>query len=409
MLSRRESTKAFVSEALTVLAIVTAFYLLQTQIFQVRYDIYGRTSGLALAQERTETELGDTQRYVQDLIQDSTLELARAREGFDESLEKFRRERDELVLLLSQKTRELEQGLSDRLERERRGLRSLEEKAEANSTLLETLKLSFVKDVERMKHSMIFPTVQLRGNGTVGSGVLIYSRAQPELEKTSVHTTFALTACHVVQEVLAETLEPGRNVDEVRILGGDGTQFSELYSAQLVLFDVDRDIALMRVNSSRRFPHLAGLLPLDEFEKLDIFSPAYAVGCPLGNRPMPTLGEISSKTKVVGEQNFWMLNAPTFFGNSGGGIYHTPRYELIGVSSMIYTYGKQNPTVVPHMGLFVPVDTIYGWLEENGFQFIYRGRPVPRHFREELVYVDEGKTFSPRPAAAGPEVTSDPG
>ena len=34
---------------------------------------------------------------------------------------------------------------------------------------------------------------------------------------------------------------------------------------------------------------------------------------------------------------------------------------------MIYTYGKRQPMVVPHMGLFVPLETVRSWLETEGY------------------------------------------
>ena len=53
---------------------------------------------------------------------------------------------------------------------------------------------------------------------------------------------------------------------------------------------------------------------------------------------------------------------------------------------MIYTYGKRNPTVVPHMGLFVPVDVIYRWLDDAGLGFIERGDEIPADLRKRLLY-----------------------
>jgi S1-C subfamily serine protease len=160
----------------------------------------------------------------------------------------------------------------------------------------------------------------------------------------------------------------------------------DVFSAKLVLFDCRRDIALLRLNSSRQFKQVAALTTLKELSSVDIFTKAYAVGCPLGNRPLPTLGEISSKKKIVGDQVFWMLSAPTYFGNSGGGVYLADNCRLIGVSSMIYTYGKINPTVVPHMGLFVPLETVYRWLDSEGYSFLHERRPIPKEMFWKLVY-----------------------
>ena len=94
-----------------------------------------------------------------------------------------------------------------------------------------------------------------------------------------------------------------------------------------------------------------------------------------------------------------MLSAPTFFGNSGGGVYLADTYRLVGISSMIYTYGKMNPTVVPHMGLFVPIETIYRWLDGEGYSFVHERKPVPRVMLWKLVHSEKAAP-SPRTASS---------
>jgi S1-C subfamily serine protease len=253
-----------------------------------------------------------------------------------------------------------------------------------------------------MKRRMIYPTVQLKGNGTVGSGILVYSEPQHGIGEeggSTVHTTLVLTAYHVVLEVMGERAERGM-VDEVHVVKDADTSATEVFGAKLVLFDRARDVALLRLNSERRFEKVVDFLPPAELTSVDIFSKAYAVGCPLGNRPLPTLGEVSSKSKIVSDQVFWMLSAPTFFGNSGGGVYLAENCRLIGVSSMIYTYGKTNPTVVPHMGLFVPLETVYRWLDAEGYAFVHQRTPIPQEMLWKLAYVEKSAPV-PR-AASGP-------
>jgi S1-C subfamily serine protease len=121
--------------------------------------------------------------------------------------------------------------------------------------------------------------------------------------------------------------------------------------------------------------------------KLSVFDTVYAVGCPLGNQPLPTFGEISSQYKPVGDEIFWMVSAPTFFGNSGGGIFLSGEGQLVGISSMIYTYGKRSPMVVPHMGLFVPLQTVRSWLRREGFAHL----------------MDPAPAVTPVPASSGPD------
>jgi S1-C subfamily serine protease len=406
MLPPSKKARLLFFEATKVLAVFAALCLLQSQIFQMRYDIYGSTSGLAQAQEKTSSELGDTQRFVEQSLADSTLELARAKQALEGSVERLREERERLARFIDERARELDQRWKTRFEEEWKEVKAVKAAAEANAERLASLSSTLSKDPETMKRLMLFPTVQLRGNGTVGSGVLIYSQEQPGLgrQPAPFYTTFVITAYHVVVEVLGDRLE--RDIEEVHVMQGTHSDVTEVYSARLVLFDRGRDLALLRLNATRSFPHLADLMPAAAFQTLDIFAPAYAVGCPLGNRPLPTLGEISSKHKQVGDQVFWMLNAPTFFGNSGGGIYQAPSFKLIGVSSMIYTYGKAQPAVVPHMGLFVPLDAVYRWLDKEGYSFVHERRPIPRSLLWKLAWMEGGAR--PATAAAAEPLPSSP-
>ena len=224
------------------------------------------------------------------------------------------------------------------------------------------------ENCEQLKRSMIYPTVQLRGKGTVGSGVIVFS-GEVGAGGAARRATYVLTAYHVVMEVTSP--EQRDRIDHVRIMGADDRLEDARYAARVIAHDRCRDIALLELEIDRVIPHVAAFVSPQDVDIIEIFEPAYAVGCPLGNLPLPTAGEISTKHKVVGEQTFWMLNAPTFFGNSGGGIFRAQDGRLIGVSSMVYTYGRSNPVVVPHLGLFVPADTIFRWLDDVGYGFIY--------------------------------------
>jgi S1-C subfamily serine protease len=88
--------------------------------------------------------------------------------------------------------------------------------------------------------------------------------------------------------------------------------------------------------------------------------------------PLPTAGQITTKQKHVHRTTFWMFNAPTFFGNSGGGVFRAKNGRLIGITSMVYTYGEKSRVVVPHLGLFIPAGEIYRWLEQENYGFILK-------------------------------------
>ena len=67
-----------------------------------------------------------------------------------------------------------------------------------------------------------------------------------------------------------------------------------------------------------------------------------------------------------------MINAPGYFGNSGGGVFEAEHRRLIGVYSKVYTYKRG---VVSHMGLIAPVTAIHEWLAKESLGHVLRPRP----------------------------------
>jgi hypothetical protein len=111
------------------------------------------------------------------------------------------------------------------------------------------------------------------------------------------------------------------------------------------------------------------------------FDRVYAVGCPLGNDPIPTAGEIAETHHVVDGETYWMISAPTYIGNSGGGIFDADTNELLAIFTKIYTHGSLRPTVVPHMGLAMPLHQVYDWLASRGLAGI---EPAPSEGRPQV-------------------------
>ncbi len=226
-------------------------------------------------------------------------------------------------------------------------------------------------DPGRTASSILRPSVQVRGNGGVGGGTVVYSRADAD----GVAHTYVITAHHVVNKIVKrkDGVET-REAAEIDFYDGGSAR---TVKADLVTYDETRDVALLKVRDSAVYPHVARLIPRGRVKELSVFDPVFAVGCPLGHSPTPSMGEISSKKKDVKGQNFWMMNAPTIFGNSGGGIFLAESLEMIGVSSMICVYDNFMATPVPHLGVMVSMDTVYDWLDSQCFQFLY-DREVPK-------------------------------
>ena len=203
------------------------------------------------------------------------------------------------------------------------------------------------------------PTVQLAGDTTVGSGVLLESRPLGD----GTYQTLLLTCWHVVRDIQAD----GRGADgaiPVAIYSPDGSRRE--VTAHVVGADVDIDACLLALDQTEAVPHGAWLPSRARLASSNVFDPIVAVGCPLGNDPIPTLGNVSTMHHEVDGHRFWMISAPTYIGNSGGGIFSAGDHRLLGLFSKIYTHGSLRPVIVPHMGLVTPLAEVYDWLEERG-------------------------------------------
>lgn len=204
-------------------------------------------------------------------------------------------------------------------------------------------------DIDGLHRDVLGPSVQVSAKGGVGGGTILSSGPSG---------TWVVTAFHVVQKAAGGPAE-------VRLYDAAGTPV-ETVEADLVAYEEGRDLALLRFRDERRFSNTARLSARAALRNVRVFTPVYAVGCPLGHDPLPTLGEIVTLNKEVSGRRFWMMNAPTIFGNSGGGIFHRDTRELLGVSAMICTYDGAVSTPVPHLGILVSLDAVYDWLEELG-------------------------------------------
>ena len=245
-----------------------------------------------------------------------------------------------------------------------------------------TLAGQIYRDPNELTRTMLLPTVQLNGDDTVGSGTIVFSGSN---EKNGGNIeTYALTSYHVVRNILADTPKAQHDGFDVTVyLPGEKLTVK----GKMVSSHPKIDAALVRVFTDRKLPFVANVLPRTETGSVKVWDPVCAIGCPLGNDPVPSHGEVSSLKNELNGANYWMVNAPTYFGNSGGGIYRADTRQLIGVFSKIYTHGKGTPVVVPHMGLCTPIAAVYEWLASEKLEHLLQSNTVPQ--------VDLSKLASP--------------
>jgi S1-C subfamily serine protease len=265
---------------------------------------------------------------------------------------------------------EIEARTGTQSEERRREFERLEERiqilrkaADEHARLLAASRAS--EDLDLRYRELMSPTVRINARHEVGSGTVVWSR--PHKKKAR---TYILTAWHIVQDNLDED---GRVIPlEIDFYSGGELVRSE--PGQIVAHEAGLDLALLEVRGYHVYREQARITSRAGLEDVQVFAKVYAIGCPLGYSPLPTSGELTSKAKELDGNHYWMINAPTIFGNSGGGIYDAQSRTLIGVLSRISAYKNMIDVAVPHMGLVTSMDTVYAWLDSTRYAFVYQDR-----------------------------------
>lgn len=300
------------------------------------------TRGLALEQEETARDLSEEVTRLRDA-------LATERAAWDE------------LAVQSDRLDALEAGADRELARLVDTIEATATMVTATRDQLERFENQAQTDAGAQWRSMVAPTVQLSGESTVGSGVLLPSR--PLDGDPTRFRTLLLTSWHVVRDIRAAAADADGPVPIV-LRDQDGRKND--FTASVVAHDVPLDAALLVLDTDQRLEHGAQLPSRARLRTARVFDPIVAVGCPLGNDPIPTEGHLSDLHHHIGGEPFWMISAPTYIGNSGGGIYSQGTRELVGIFSKIYTHGAIRPTVIPHMGLVTPLAEFYDWIDRSG-------------------------------------------
>jgi S1-C subfamily serine protease len=340
---------------------------LREQLDGVRGELSGIRTELGTAFDEIEgadqlsMRLGEAEKHLGSIGEaieahsSSLVQLEEAQATIGPGLEEELRERDERLLQRYEALNEL--------------VTHAQQAASESKDRLEQLDqlISTPPDMRALWRELVGPVVQLAGESSVGSGVLLPSRPAPDV---GGYRTYILTAWHVVRDIQGDPPVLEMPVP-VQLYREDASRRSE--KAHLLDHDVRLDTALLELITPDQIENGARLALREHLENVRIFDSVVAVGCPLGNDPIPTRGEIATCHHEVDGETYWMINAPTYIGNSGGGIFDSRTHELVGIFSKIYTHGSLRPTIVPHMGLVTPMTKVYDWLVQAGY-----GDLIPR-------------------------------
>jgi len=134
---------------------------------------------------------------------------------------------------------------------------------------------------------------------------------------------YILTNNHVVEKA-----------DEVTVTLLDKDEFK----AKVVGTDPKTDIALIKIETSRKLPFVA----LGESEKLEVGEWVVAIGNPFGLGHTVTTGIVSAKGRIIGSgpyDDFIQTDASINPGNSGGPLFNL-KGEVVGINTAIIQGGQ---------------------------------------------------------------------
>jgi len=237
-----------------------------------------------------------------------------------------------------------------------------------------------VKDVHE---KILYPVSRVRAADSGGSGVLVYSKE--DSQRPGEFINIALTCEHVIAKNVTvkdewDTVlkrEVKRDVTTevtIEMFDYDNSEVVSANSikADIIAYDKNHDLAAVRLHSKKQMPYVASIVAKDAIKCLQIADPVWVSGCSLLHDPFPNPGTLTYLREMIDQKAYIMQNAPSIFGNSGGGLFHGVTGELLGLTSRItVTQLGFGVDVQSWMGFSTHPDRLYEFFEHQELQFLY--------------------------------------
>ena len=237
-----------------------------------------------------------------------------------------------------------------------------------------------VKDVHE---KILYPVSRVRAADSGGSGVLVYSKE--DSQNPGEYINIALTCEHVIAKNVTvkdewDTVlkrEVKRDVTTevtIEMFDYDNSEVVSANSikADIIAYDKNHDLAAVRLHSKKQMPYVASVIAKDAIRCLQIADPVWVSGCSLLHDPFPNPGTLTYLREMIDQKAYIMQNAPSIFGNSGGGLFHGVTGELLGLTSRItVTQLGFGVDVQSWMGFSTHPDRLYEFFEHQELQFLY--------------------------------------
>jgi len=235
------------------------------------------------------------------------------------------------------------------------------------------------------KHQkFLYPVCRIYSENAAGSGTIICCKEDTENE--GEYNTFVLTNHHVIESsisykkewdsLLKRKIEKENfktpHIEIFSYIKMSEVDSSNKYKAEIIAYDKGHDLAVLRIDSPRKFDYVAPLLPEEKIGDIKLFTEVVVTGCSLAHEPFSNKGQITFLKEVIEERNYFMTNCNSVFGNSGGALFLEETGELIGVPSRITAiqlgFGVD---ILTFMGFSAHTSRLYEFFKEQELQFLF--------------------------------------
>ena len=107
---------------------------------------------------------------------------------------------------------------------------------------------------------------------------------------------------------------------------------SNAYKADIIAYDKNHDLAILKIDSPKKFDHVAPLIPENKIKDLRLFEHVVVSGCTMAHEPFCTYGQLTFLKEIIEQKIYVMYNAGSYFGNSDIAEY------LMGHSGGMHSY-----------------------------------------------------------------------